>query len=526
MRTIKISEAIKKVEFNLPRVDSIKTNKYVILYFPDTTENYNKAIPLNYYHLGGMLEKYNIPYKIIDARVDQNPHQMLLDELPNALLVGISSLTGHQINDAVAASRLVKSNSDVHTVWGGWHVSILPKQSLSADYVDFIIRKQGESALIMLIDHLVNSTIQLCDIPSLGYKLEDGVCRLNELGPIEDPNELPMPAFHHFDPKKYPGRPVEKGGVYINYQSSIGCPYNCAFCASPLVYQRRWKAISPKRMLDEIESLIEKYGVTDIGFTDENFFVDVERCREFFKGVVERKLKFYWYASIRIEILRKLDDEMLELLQKSNCYILHPGVEATSEDLLKVINKKFTMDDVLYCAKRLKKYGIKGLFGFIVCFPSEEDEHVDTTFEMLKSLKKIDPDMILPVNFYTPYPGNPLYEDAKDKGFSEPKVLEEWGNFSIRQGVTPWISEDKRQKILMFDKYTLPAAIPSVVMKKKMRSLRTCIIYWPLHLMAKFRLKHGYFPLDLDWKALYTYWKFWEKNNKKYKFLHNINFRW
>lgn len=501
-------------------------NKKVILYFPDTTETYNIAVPLNYFHLAGMLEHHNIPYVMIDARVEDSAEEMLLKELPNAILVGISSLTGEQIVDAVRISKLVKQRApSVPVVWGGWHTSILPNHTLDAPFVDFVIRKQGERPLVALVGKLLKNQNDFETIPSLGFK-RNGKNVFNPLSEIDDPNDLPTPAFHLFDRHKYPGRPVDKDGVYITYQSSIGCPYNCAFCASPLVYQRRWKALTPERVVDELEMLVTKYHVTDIGFTDENFFVNTERCRKIFQGVLDRGLKFYWYASIRIEILKKLDDDLLSLLQKTNCYILHPGVEATSPDLLKVINKKFTMDDVLYCAKRLKKYGIKGLFGFIVCFPQEGDEHIETTFAMLKQLKEIDPDMILPVNFYTPYPGNPLYEAAKKAGFVEPKSLEEWGTFSMRHGVTPWITEEKRNKVMMYDKYIIPAAIPSNVLRRKLHSWRTGWIYWPFHLAAKWHLEKGYFPFNLHWKILYPYWRFWGKYNKKLPFLHNINFRW
>lgn len=501
-------------------------DKKVILYFPNTTETYMVAVPLNYLHLAAMLERHNIPYRMIDARVEENPEKMLLEELPNALCVGITTLTGLQIVDAIKVSKLVKESAPhVPVVWGGWHVSILPEQSLAAPYIDFVIRTQGEKPLVALVKKLQEKQTDFETIPSLCFK-RDGKNILNPLAEVNDPNEFPFPAYHIVDFNKYAGRPVNKGGVYMAYQSSVGCPYDCAFCASPLVYRRRWKALTPERVVNDLEILVKKYNVTDIGFLDENFFVDAERCRKIFQGVLDRGLKFYWNASIRIEILKKLDDDLLSLLEKTNCNILHPGVEATSPDLLKVINKKFTMDDVLYCAGRLTKYHIKGLFGFIVCFPGEGDEHVETTFAMLKQLKELDPEVILPVNFYTPYPGNSLYEASKKAGFVEPKSLEDWGIFNTRQGITPWISEEKRDKVLMYDKYIIPAAIPSNVLRKKLKSWRTAWIYWPFHLAAKWHLEKGYFPFNLHWNILYPYWRFWGKYNKKLPFLHNINFRW
>ena len=138
---------------------------------------------------------------------------------------------------------------------------------------------------------------------------------------------------------------------------------------------------------------------------------------------------------------------------------------------------------------------------------------------MLKKLKEIDSEMILSVNFYTPYPGNTLYEASKKAGFVEPSSLEEWGTVNTRQGITPWITQEKRSKVLMYDKYILPAAIPSSVLRKKLRSWRTAWIYWPFHLAAKWHLEHGWFPFDLHWKILYPYWRFWGKHNKTLPFV-------
>jgi hypothetical protein len=140
-------------------------------------------------------------------------------------------------------------------------------------------------------------------------------------------------------------------------------------------------------------------------------------------------------------------------------------------------------------------------------------------------LKEIDPNNIMPVNFYTPYPGNVLYEKSTHHGFREPGNLEEWGEFDTRIGNVPWITEEARDEVMKKDKYYLPAAFPSEILRRKMARGKIKYLYRLFHLIARFRVNHDWYSIDLDWKLLLKYWRFWEKYHNKFS-LHDIHFRW
>jgi radical SAM superfamily enzyme YgiQ (UPF0313 family) len=220
-----------------------------------------------------------------------------------------------------------------------------------------------------------------------------------------------------------------------------------------------------------------------------------------------------------------MDDEMLNLLKTSGCYMLHPGVEAGSQEMMDLIKKDQKLDRLMECVEKLARYKIKGLYSFIVGLPGEPEGEISKVFKLVKQIKEIDPDAIVPVNFYTPYPISPLYQKAIELGFKEPASLEEWKDFSARKNRMPWVTKQMEDEVMKKDKYYFPAAFPSDTLKRKMQEGPFKWLYRLFHKVASFRVSRNWYSFDIDWKLLLLYWKFWEKNHKRFP-LHNIHFRW
>ncbi|MCS7312510.1 MAG: hypothetical protein NZ742_06320 [Acidobacteria bacterium] len=98
-----------------------------------------------------------------------------------------------------------------------------------------------------------------------------------------------------FSPVDYGLIPVEqyfrpKGKRQLDYVSSMGCHYRCAFCADPFVYGRRWVALSPERVGDEIEFLWRRYSFEDLAFQGETFFTFEKRVIAIVEEFLRRDL--------------------------------------------------------------------------------------------------------------------------------------------------------------------------------------------------------------------------------------------
>ena len=97
--------------------------------------------------------------------------------------------------------------------------------------------------------------------------------------PLADLNELPRHDYSLIPVERYFAL---KGRRQLDYISSQGCRFRCAFCADPAVYARGWTGLTPERVADEMAFLCRRYAVDEIAFQDETFFTHpprIERAR-------------------------------------------------------------------------------------------------------------------------------------------------------------------------------------------------------------------------------------------------------
>ena len=453
---------------------------------------------------------------------------MVLDQvLEGAICLGIGFGTGPQITHAINLSNMVKKQfPNFPIIWAGWHPSLLPDQTMEHPAVDIIVRGQGEITMFEVVQRLSQGE-NLKDLEGICYK-SNGKTITNPDRKMVDLNSLPNMPYHLINLKKYPGPSGRKSAlndVFVNFRSSQGCPWRCAYCADPAVFNRRWKALTAERTVDEIEHLVNEYGVTYINFVDDTFIVDPRRTKAFCLEMINRKIKVKWSANARTGMIARLDQEVLELLNEAGCDLIHPGVEAPTQKMLDYILKDEKAENTLIAAEKMAKAGIAGLYAFMLSFPDDPPDMVESTFRLVRELKELDNNNIMPVNFYVPYPGNVLYERSLKKGFKPPTSLAEWADFGTRRGLaTPWITKSYREKVMMLDKYILPAAYPSRIMKDRMRNTRLGWLYKILHKISLYRVKNDKFIWPIDWKILYAYWRFWEKWHRRIRLPH-VHFR-
>src|SRR3989338_1574621 len=117
------------------------TNKKTIILFNPLSSRSkgHKGAPLSLLAVAAPLqEEFNI--KIIDEHVDENHIEKLLNHLKDALCVGITCMTGPQIKSALEVARTVKKkNSALPIIFGGWHATILPEETLKNELVDIVV---------------------------------------------------------------------------------------------------------------------------------------------------------------------------------------------------------------------------------------------------------------------------------------------------------------------------------------------------------------------------------------------------
>ena len=406
------------------------------------------TMPLALLAIGSELDPEQYEVVIVDGRLESDPERAVLLQLEGALCLGVTVLTGAPISDALRISRVAKrARPDLPVVWGGWHPSMFARECLAEPSVDVTVRGQGEETFAEIVRRLAaGQSLEGC--AGCTVRLADGSICENPPRPL-----APVDRFRAHD---YALIPVEryfrlKGKRQLDYISSQGCAFRCAFCSDPFVYGRKWVGLEPTRMALRLKELWDRYRFDDVNFQDETFFTRARRVQALADRIVESGMKISWAATMRADQGVRLPEEVWARCKQSGLRRLLVGVESGSNEMLKRIRKDIRIEQVFHTAERMLKYRIAGHFPFIVGFPEESEQAVQATLDCAKRLRSLSPDFLTPIYYFKPYPGSELVIEAVTRGFRLPDTLEAWSNFDYVAGLPgPWVSSEKYRLIERF----------------------------------------------------------------------------
>ncbi|OGN96876.1 MAG: hypothetical protein A2Z77_09135, partial [Chloroflexi bacterium RBG_13_51_36] len=371
------------------------------------------------------------------------------DECKGAILAGIGCYTS-ETGSAIEITDFIKSNFSIPVIWGGWHPTLFPVQTCEDKNVDAVVIGEGDYSFLKLVQSYEASN-KLQDISGIAYK-EGNKVIVSEPDSYINIEELPPVRYDLVDLSRYSASKLtdyfsRSKNVWLPYQSSRGCPHRCAFCINTVTNNNRYRAKTAKKVLEEVQVLIEKHGLTHLRIIDDNFFVDCGRVRDICQGFIENNFNITWDAECRVDYFRDghLDDELLELCTKSGLVELTLGCESGSQRILDLMRKDIKVEQIINCVKQCHKHKIVPRCSFMVGIPSEKKEEILMTAKLINQLKDIAPEMAFGVATFRPYPKSEMCEDLLQKGvFKEPKTLREWATkrymeyYTERTHKQPW----------------------------------------------------------------------------------------
>lgn len=406
------------------------------------------TMPLALLAIGSELDPNLHEVVTIDGRLEDDPVAAVLAHLDGALCLGVTVLTGAPISDALNISRAAKAaRPDLPVIWGGWHPSMFARECLADPSVDVTVRGQGEETFAEIVRRLAaGRSLEGC--AGCTVRLADG--RI-----LENPSRALL-AVDRFRAHDYGLIPVEryfrlKGKRQLDFISSQGCNFRCAFCSDPFVYGRKWVGLDPTRMALRLKELWDRYQFDDVNFQDETFFTRRDRVEAFAARLIDQGLKITWAGTMRADQGVRLPDEIWALSKRSGLRRLLVGVESGSDEMLRRIKKDIKIEQVFHTARKMREHGIAGQFPFIVGFPEESDDSIRATLDVAKQLRALSVDFQTPIFYFKPYPGSEIVSDAVARGFRLPETLEAWSEFDFVDGLPgPWVSREKFKLIERF----------------------------------------------------------------------------
>jgi len=466
-----------------------------------TPEKFAFGVPLNLAYIAAYLKKYDEEkhdIKIIDEFTGGNAEEDLEKFKPD--VVGISATTP-QIPRAAEIKNFVKEKyPKVPVIIGGVHTTVIPERTLREGKFDVGVIGEGEVTFFELIQNFKNNGLDQEDLKKI-----KGICYMKGKDVIFTE---PRPLIENLDSMPHPARELLNMDAYLKPHDFIrgiikrstfamfsrGCPYKCVYCSSFAVHKQRFRMNSPEYIIEEIEELINKYGVEAVFFLDDVFIVNKERVRKICELMIDRGYneKIIWDIQMRANLVSPKDLELFKLLKKAGCIQAEFGFESGSPRMLQTLKKNtVTVEQNHQAIKLCKKAGLRVFGNFMIGSPGETVEDIQMTKKFI--LEHINDMDEIVINMTIPYPGTEVWDILEKKGllenlkwnelkwdyqyffksprcFSDTISKEELLNFHrelIALGIKKFSLKVKIKKLLSHPKTVIPLIVPYLYYRLK-----------------------------------------------------------
>lgn len=466
-----------------------------IVFFVASFSSIEATAPLGILAISTPLLKAGYDVRIIDSTIHLDYKKRILQEVKDALCLGISVVTGPMIRETVDVARAVKAwNPNFPVILGGWHPSLLPGQTLTAPYVDIIVRAQGEESMLQIAERLRDDA-PLDDVLGIGFK-QDGKLFLTPERPLKQIQQMPAKAYQLADFDAYERICGRRWAMYV---SSLACPFNCNYCTNAGVYGRKWNALPVEQVVEDTIELTRRYRLELIWMADDNFLVDLDRALQIADGLVRRNSTFKWSIQATTNLTARLSVEELTLLRRSGLHQICQGIETASPTVMKLMNKDFqVLEDIYESTARCVEAGVIPSFNIIFGYPGEGWKERRETVNFMMDICKKFPGAEFWTNIFTPYPGSPVFHQAEQLGIELPKSLEGWVDYFPRYTVLPWLKGKDHQRVQTMRDYLRIAFDRDPIAKNGPGRFAKTVQHLTAY-PARMRLNHDFyrFPVEL-----------------------------
>ena len=329
---------------------------------------------------------------------------------PNVVAVNMTTPSyGHTVK---VTDVTKEAGSNIITVVGGPHPSAFPEEVIRESSIDACISGEGELTFLKFLE-VIDKGGSLDDIPGLSHSLNGNPhvssCQSTL---IEDLDTIPFPARHLMPTEIYGPPPTKRlsGGRGGNMVTSRGCPYDCTYCESKVIWTRKTRHRSAENIVDEMEECYNNYGIREINFHDDILPMKRENTLELCREIRRRKLDMKWFCMNRVNFCWP---DVMEEMYKAGCRKVMFGFESGNNEILKIIKKKATVEQAREAVKICRKAKLSVMGSFMIGNVGENEETIRETIEFAKSLDLDTGAFFIAI----PYPGTELYAQAKKEGY-------------------------------------------------------------------------------------------------------------
>ncbi len=366
--------------------------------------------PLGLCYLAAVLEADGHRVFISDCPVEQ----MTVDDLAplgrelRPELIGVTMATPFFDTALETARSLRAALPGVPIVAGGPHYNADPELLLRHDEFDLAVQGEGERTLAEVARALEGGTA-VEEVPGVVVK-RDGALHAAPPRPlVDDLSELPFPARHLIPMERYRPLPNDEHRLpKTAVITSRGCPYKCIFCAKQ-TFGPRHRTNAPRRVMEELHYLVDRWGVRDVAFVDSLFTPSAARVDAMMDAFEADHPGVSWSCSCRADVL---DERLLRRMKDAGCWKIRIAIESGNDHIREVIKKGLSKEQFAAVVEAADRVGLQVKAFFMVGHIGDTVETIRESIDFALSIPLSD----VTVQINTPLMGTPQYEMCPDHG--------------------------------------------------------------------------------------------------------------
>ncbi len=274
---------------------------------------------------------------------------------------------------------------------------------------DFILLGEPELTLLELATAITKKDGDFFHIEGLAFIHNNAVVKTQRRSVMKELDVLPFPAWDIIDMEPYRKMWLKHAGYFsMNMSTTRGCPFKCNWCAKP-IYGNRYNVRSPKKVVEELLLLKEKFQFDHIWFCDDIFGLKPGWINSFAELVEQNKLQFSFKMQGRVDLL--LQENNIKDLARAGCSNIWMGAESGSQKILDAMDKGTTVQQIYEATKLLKRNNINPSFFIQFGYLDETKEDIALTLKMIKELLPYE----IGISVSYPLPGTLFFEKVKSQ---------------------------------------------------------------------------------------------------------------
>ncbi|MHC4250963.1 MAG: B12-binding domain-containing radical SAM protein [Planctomycetota bacterium] len=341
-------------------------------------DNYMKLPLMGSLYLGTILKEHGYDVRIFNENIigrEVDPFEVKAD------VYCITALSVSANRARVLASQFKETYPDAKVIVGGIHASLIPEEF--AEVADHVVIGEAEEIIVDVVEG----------------KYKDKVIHGSKLADLE---KLPFVDYSLIEGlENVASAPI---------MTSRGCPFDCNFCSVTKVFGKKFRKLSAKRVVAEVENALAYFSHNSIFFYDDNFTADRKRISEMCDLIIEKGIEITWAAQVRSDLAR--DPELIDKMTRAGLTWVFIGFESINDDTLKAFHKSQTRADIEKAVRTLHEHGVNIHGMFMMGEDHDTPENIADTVQFAID-NEIDTVQFM---MLTPLPGTVCFDEIVKDG--------------------------------------------------------------------------------------------------------------